>query len=238
MNPEKFPVVLLHGLACDPYLWETIEGYLQRAGFQIHQPLVRNQDSISKMAEFVLKEVDGSFILGGLSMGGYICFEIWRQAPERVQAMILCDTDHRLDTPERRKAREQMMCLVEKGKFNQMAALFHRTLTSQDYLNDEEKSKKLMEMIYRTPSEEYLRQQNAIFNRPDSSDTLATIECPTLLLCGEFDLKTPPAVHEEMASKIPSAQLDIISGAGHLPTLEAGDTVGPLIRDWLLRLED
>ena len=49
------------------------------------------------MAEFVLKEVEGEFILGGLSMGGYVSFEIWRQAPERVKAMILCDTKHRLD---------------------------------------------------------------------------------------------------------------------------------------------
>ena len=55
---------------------------------------MRNQDSISKMAEFVLEEVDGEFILGGLSMGGYVSFEIWRKASERVNAMILCDTKH------------------------------------------------------------------------------------------------------------------------------------------------
>ena len=66
MNPTQYPVVLLHGLACDPYLWETTEGYLQKAGFEVHQPLMRNQDSISKMAEFVLEEVEGEFILGGL----------------------------------------------------------------------------------------------------------------------------------------------------------------------------
>ena len=76
MNPEQYPVVLLHGLACDPYLWETTERHLHKAGFEVHQPLVRNQDSISKMAEFVLEEVEGEFILGGLSMGGYVSFEI------------------------------------------------------------------------------------------------------------------------------------------------------------------
>ena len=90
MNPEKFPVVLLHGLACDPYLWETIEGYLQRAGFQIHQPLVRNQDSISKMAEFVLKEVEGRLnIYSSFSHSEHILFWnflrkwiVWRQEIE------------------------------------------------------------------------------------------------------------------------------------------------------------
>ena len=238
MNPGQYPVVLLHGLACDPYLWETTEGHLQQAGFEVHQPLLRNQDSISKMAEFVLEEFEGEFILGGLSMGGYVSFEIWRRAPERVKAMILCDTKHRLDTPERIKAREQTMRLVEKGKFDQMASLFHGMLTAPDYLNDVQKSEKLMAMIYRTSPEEYLRQQTAIFNRPDSTETLATIDCPTLILCGELDQITPPAIHQEMASKIPRSQLEIISGAGHLSTLEAGDKVGRIICNWILGLAD
>jgi pimeloyl-ACP methyl ester carboxylesterase len=190
------------------------------------------------MAEFVLEEVEGEFILGGLSMGGYVSFEIWRQAPERVKALILCDTKHRLDTPERVKAREQTMRLVEKGKFDQMASLFHGMLTAPDYLNDVQKSEKLMAMIYRTSPEEYLRQQTAIFNRPDSTETLATIDCPTLILCGELDQITTPAIHQEMAGKIPRSQLEIIPGAGHLSTLEAGDKVGPIICNWILGLAD
>ena len=119
-----------------------------------------------------------------------------------------------------------------------MAKLFHGMLTAPDYLHDVEKSEKLMAMICRTSSEEYLRQQTAIFNRPDSTETLATIDCPTLILCGELDQITPPAVHQEMASKISGAQLEIISGSGHLPTLEAGDKVGSLICSWLLGLAD
>ena len=238
MNPTQYPVVLLHGLACDAYLWETPKEHLERAGFEIYQPLMRNQDSISKMAEFVLEEVEGEFILGGLSMGGYVSFEIWRQAPERVKAMILCDTRHRLDNPDRAKAREQTMRLVEKEKFNQMAKLFHGMLTTPDYLHDVEKSENVMSMIYRTSPEEYLRQQTAIFNRPDSTETLATIYCPTLILSGELDQITPPAVHQEMASKISGAQLEIISGAGHLSTLEAGDKVGSLICNWILGLAE
>ena len=238
MNPRVYPVVLLHGLACDPYLWKATEEYLQRAGFEVYQPPMRNQDSIPKMAEFVLDEVEGEFMLGVPSMGGYVYFEIWRQAPDRVKAMILCNTKHRLDSPDRVKAREQTMRLVEKGKFDQKANLFHGMLTAPDYLHDVEKSEKLMAMIYRTSSEEYLRQQTAIFNRPDSTETLATIDCPTLILCGELDQITPPAVHQEMTNKISGAQLEIIPGAGHLSTLEAGEKVGPLICNWLLGLAD
>ena len=199
---------------------------------------MRNQDSISKMAKFVLEEVEGEFILGGLSISGYVSIEIWRQAPQRVKTMILCNTRHRLDNPDRAKAREQTMHLVEKGKFDQMAKLFHGMLTAPEYLHDIEKSEKLMAMIYRTSSEEYLRQQTAIFNRPDSTETLATIYCPTLILCGELDQITLPTVHQEMASKISGTQLEIITGAEHLSTLEAGDKVGLLICSWLLGLAD
>ena len=205
--------------------------YLQKADFEVHQPTMRDQDSTFKMAEFVLEKVEGDFIPGGLSMGGYVAFEIWRQAPARVKAIILCDTMHRLDNTERVKARKQTMQLVQKGKFDQMTRLFRRMLAAPDYLEDIEKSEKLMAIIYRTSPEEYLRQQTAIFNRPDSTETLATIDCPALIISGELDQITPPVVHEEMAGKLPNAQLEIISGAGHLSTLEAGETVGPAIRN-------
>ena len=119
-----------------------------------------------------------------------------------------------------------------------MAKLFHGMLTAPEYLHDDEKSEKLMSMIYRTSPEEYLKQQTAIFNRPDSTETLVTIDCPTLIFCGELDQITPPTVHQEMASKISGAKLEIISGAGHLSTLEAGDKVGPLICNWILGLAD
>ena len=88
-----------------------------------------------------------------------------------------------------------------------MAKLFHGMLTAPDYLHDVEKSEKLMAMTCRTSSEEYLRQQDAIFNRPVSTKTLATIDCSTLILCGELNQITPPAVHQEMANKISGAQL-------------------------------
>ncbi len=71
MSPEQYPVVLLHGLACDPYLWETTEGHLQKAGFEVHQPLMRNQDSISKMAEFVLRRSRENSFLG--TFNGWLC---------------------------------------------------------------------------------------------------------------------------------------------------------------------
>ena len=184
------------------------------------------------MAEFVLEEVEGEFVLGGLSMGGYVSFEIWRQAPERVKAMILCDTKHRLDNPDRVKAREQTMQLVEKGKFDQMAKLFHGMLTAPEYLHDVEKSEKLMSMIYRTSPEEYLRQQTAIFNRPDSTKTLVTIDCPTLIFGGSLIKSLLPqfirkwlAKYQELNLKS-SQELDIYPSSKPVTRLGRSSAIG------------
>ena len=65
-----------------------------------------------------------------------------------------------------------------------------------------------------------------------------TYNCTTLILCGELDQITLPTVHQEMASKISGTQLEIITGAEHLSTLEAGDKVRLLICSWLLGLAD
>lgn len=238
MQPGSLPIVLLHGLGCDPYLWHPVEMNLTQAGFEVLQPQMRDQESIEEMARHVLAQLEGPFVLGGLSMGGYVSLEIWRQAPERVQALLLCDTNYKPETPERRQAREQAMNLVRQGKFEQMARLFRDALTAPAYLEDESRSQALLEMIRRTPPEAYLRQQTAILTRADSSATLATIQCPTLILCGELDQMTPPELHRHMAEAIPNARLELIPGAGHLAPLEAGSTVGPLIRNWLLQLPD
>jgi pimeloyl-ACP methyl ester carboxylesterase len=57
--------------------------------------------------------------------------------------------------------------------------------------------------------------------RPDSTATLATITCPTLVVVGEQDGLTPPAEAEKLAAGIKGAKLVKVPGAGHLPCIES-----------------
>jgi pimeloyl-ACP methyl ester carboxylesterase len=79
-----------------------------------------------------------------------------------------------------------------------------------------------------------LRQQTAMLNRADTSDVLARIKCPTLVLCGRQDQPTPPEVHEEIAASIDNAMLVVIEDCGHLAPLEQPEATTAAMRAWLL----
>lgn len=91
----------------------------------------------------------------------------------------------------------------------------------------------LRQMTQRVGKAAYLRQQQAIIDRPSSLEALSTITVPTLIICGEADAITPVSCSEEMAAQIPGAALHIIPDCGHLSSLEKPETVTALLREWL-----
>jgi pimeloyl-ACP methyl ester carboxylesterase len=90
-----------------------------------------------------------------------------------------------------------------------------------------------MAMAERVGKDAFIRQQKAIMSRIDIRPSLGRIACPTLVLCGRDDQLTPLALHEEMASLIRGAQLDVIDHCGHLSTMERPDAVTAELRQWL-----
>jgi len=82
-------------------------------------------------------------------------------------------------------------------------------------------------------NEVFEHQQRAIMARPDSRPTLKTITCPTLVICGQDDLITPPALAQEIADGIKQAKLEIIPQCGHLATLDQPEAVSELLLDWI-----
>src|SRR5258707_229533 len=82
-------------------------------------------DSMSAIARRILASAPPRFALIGLSMGGYLSFEIMRQAPERVAKLVLLDTSARPDTPEQSEARRAQIELAESGRLSEaLDALF------------------------------------------------------------------------------------------------------------------
>jgi poly(3-hydroxyoctanoate) depolymerase len=72
-----------------------------------------------------------------------------------------------------------------------------------------------------------------VTEKPDLTDDLPRIQAPTLLLWGEADPISPPAVGRFLAQRIPTARLEIIPGGGHLFATQQPERVAPLIRDHL-----
>ncbi|PAX07785.1 alpha/beta fold hydrolase [Sphingomonas lenta] len=226
------PLVLLPGLACDEGLWAPqLTALSGPADMRVADTL--QDDSLPAMAARVLADAPDRFALAGLSMGGYLAFEIMRQAPERVQKLALLDTSARPDTPEQAEKRADTVAALDRiGMGGVMQAGLDTLLAAGA---SSELRRAVVAMGERVGADAYRRQQRAIAARPDSRPMLFQIAVPTLVLVGEEDALTPPAVAREMADAIPHATLVQVPGSGHLSTLERPDAVTAAMRDWLAR---
>ncbi|KON80685.1 alpha/beta hydrolase [Azoarcus sp. PA01] len=232
---EKMNLLLLPGLLNGASLFEhQADGLADVVGITIAD--LTGSDSMAGLAEDALAQApEGPFVLAGMSMGGYVAFEILRRAPHRVRALALLSTSARPDTPEATAAREE---LIELGATDFPAVIekLLARMSHPEHANTPEVGGVFQSMATGLGYEVFVRQQRAIIGRADSRPTLAEIECPTLVLCGQEDLITPPAVHRELAAGISGARLHVIEECGHLVPLEQPEQVTGLLRDWLAAL--
>jgi pimeloyl-ACP methyl ester carboxylesterase len=229
---QKTALVLLPGLLCDQALWRAQIRALDNVAEAWVADLTRD-DSLEAMARRTLEAAPPRFALAGLSMGGYCALEMMRQAPERVERLALLDTGARADTPEQTARRRGLIELAEKGEFKGVTPRLLPLLIHPDRLEDAKLVGEVTAMATRVGKDAFLRQQMAIMGRIDSRPSLARIACPTLVLCGREDQLTPRALHEEMASLIAGARLDVIDHCGHLSSMERPEAVTAELRQWL-----
>lgn len=228
----KTPLVLIPGLLCDAALWRHQVESLAPIAEPIVADVTRDE-SMAAMACSVLNAAPKRFALAGLSMGGYVAQEILRQAAGRVLRLALLDTSARADTAEQSARRRGLIELAQKGDFKGVTSRLLPLLLHPDRLADEELTAAVTAMAERVGKDAFLRQQRAIMGRSDGRPSLAAIACPTLVLCGRQDALTPVPLHEEIAARIPGAQLEIIENCGHLSTLERSREVTAALQRWL-----
>jgi pimeloyl-ACP methyl ester carboxylesterase len=226
------PLILLPGLLLDERLYGAQTAALADcAEMQVMD--LTGADSIAAMAAAVLAEAPERFALCGLSMGGYVAFEIMRRAPERVTKLALLDTQARPDSAEARARRRDLIALAERGAFETATARLWPLFVHPDRHEDEALNAIIAAMARRVGRDGFLRQQKAILNRVDSRPGLAAIACPTLVLTGRQDLLTPVEVHYEIAAAIPAATLVVLPHCGHLSPLEQPAMVNAQLAAWL-----
>jgi len=230
------PLILVPGLLCDEALWAPqVASLADVADIAIAD--TRSDDSIAGMAERLLADAPERFALCGLSMGGYVSFEVMCIAPERVTRLALLDTAAGADTPERTAARRELVTLAGRGEdgFEQVIEHHLPGFIHPARLLNTELCDTIRASAQNVGAETYARQQEAIIGRRDQRPNLGAISCPTLVLCGRQDNLTPLALHEEIAAGIPGASLEAVEDCGHLSTLECPDDVNRALTDWLER---
>lgn len=227
-------LVLVPGLNCTGEVYApALSTLAQRANLFVANVL--NAESIAEMAADVLASAPHRFSLAGHSMGGYVAFEILRQAPERVEKLALIATLPGPDKPEQTQNRRRAMDLVKKGRFMAVARANVDVAMHRSNAVKPEHIALRLRMAEQVGPDTYLRQQEAIITRPDSRPLLGEIKGPTIVIAGEDDQIMPLAEVSEMASAIPDAQLIVVPQAGHFVPIEQPDAVNRALLDWLDR---
>lgn len=233
------PLLLIPGTLCDDRMWQHQVADLEALCAGIQHADITRADSVAAIARQVLRDAPGQFSLAGFSMGGIVAMEIWRQAPHRVLRLALLDTNARQEEPARLQLRLQQMEWARQGMLRDVVVeelMPH--YFSEEHQNNGVLREAIMDMALSLGIRVFLRQCQALNSRPDSTNTLASINCPCLVLCGAEDRLCPPALHRVMAAAIPGAELAIIEHSGHFSPLEAPGRVNAAMRQWLAKPSD
>lgn len=244
------PVLLLHAFPLNSAMWEPqIEALSDRYRFIAPDltgfggsaaPEGRDAYSMETWAaeiEALLSELALERVaLVGLSMGGYLAFELLRRSPERFSALVLADTKAEADPPAGVEKRTKQQEMVEGGKRDELIEALTGALlgepTREKKADVVEKVRSLMD----NPAAGFVGGLEAMKKRPDSTDELSRIKVPTLIIVGENDAVTPPEAARAMHEHIGESRLVVIPEAGHLSNLEAPEAFNGALAEFLTSL--
>lgn len=244
------PIVLAHAFPLDHRVWEWQIRELS-ARFRVLAPDLRGFGrttvtsgvvTIEQMADDLAAMLDAlaieePIVLGGLSMGGYVAFQFVRRHRQRLAGVILCDTRATADSEEVRENRLRTAeRILNEGTAFLADQMLPRLCCERTFRRQPEVVEKLHRMILDQPPEGVAAAARGMACRSDSRDLLERIDCPTLVLVGQFDAISPPEEMEQMARAIPGASIVVVPDAGHMAPLENGQFVNQAIQDFLSRL--
>ncbi len=178
-------------------------------------------ESITAMAQRLLAAAPDRFAAIGLSMGGIVALEVHRLAPQRITHLALLDTTPHADSPQRRELRNEQVEQAQRGQLRELLVeslkplyLAQRSRGNQALLD------RIVAMGLELGPAVFRRQSLALRDRQSYLDTLSTIRCPSLVLCGREDSLCPVDLHVDMAARIRGADLVALTDCGHLSTME------------------
>jgi pimeloyl-ACP methyl ester carboxylesterase len=225
-------ILLLHAFPVGMRLWEQLvmpDGWRAIApalpGFDgTPLPPVDSTsiDDYSRVAVALMNSLGvRDFVVGGVSMGGYAAFGVWRAAASRCRGVVLSDSRAAADTEQGRAARDAMLTLVRRGGPSAVAdEMLPKLLGPTSHARRPEVVSRVRALIESQTAEGIAGAVVRLRDRPDSTPLLGAVHVPALVIVGAEDTLTPPAESETMRSALPQAVLDVIPGTGHLPCIE------------------
>jgi pimeloyl-ACP methyl ester carboxylesterase len=244
------PLLLIHGFPFDHALWRHQLAALTRcrrlapdlrgAGAST-VPEPPDDYSMARYADDLVEVLDAldipQAVICGLSMGGYILFELLRRHAHRVRAAIFCNTKVAADSAEAKRGRDELAVLAQRQGARAVADTLLPKLVARATLGARpEVVAEVRAMITRAPVAGIIGALRALRDRPDSTPMLDAIRVPALVVAGDDDQITPAAGMQEMARAIPGAQFALIPAAGHVAPLEQPIVASEALAHFLGRL--
>ncbi len=234
MRPE---LLLLPGMLCDAAFWSAQVNALADIR-TVRVPHYGLAGSIAAMADAVLRDAPGVFDLAGHSMGGRVAQEIVRRAPVRVRRLALFATDYRGFADERARDAEaaqhgETLARVRAIGIAAWAEEWAKAMVAPERLQDAVLLSAVAAMFARCTIEQLSAHMLAGLTRPDFSDLLPRIACPTLVCAGSEDRLRTVETHRAIAALVPGARLVVLERCGHMVAMEQPQAVTAALRDWL-----
>jgi pimeloyl-ACP methyl ester carboxylesterase len=239
-------MVLLHPTPLDHHFWLpaaaafTGEYRLLLPDLPGHggSPLLPEPMTLQSMAAAVLRLLDArgieAAVFCGCSIGGYLLYELWRQAPQRMRALVIASAKPHADSEEGRRARLQTIATIAaQGTAPFFDAMLQGLVGEPARREDPQIDQRLRQMMERMPAASAMAVQRALMERPDSRLTAATIRVPVAVLAGVLDRVSTPAELRELADLVPGSAYFLLPGMGHYAPYEQPRLVGALIRRFL-----
>jgi pimeloyl-ACP methyl ester carboxylesterase len=243
------PLLLVHGFPLDHTMWEGQICDLA-SDFQLIAPDLRGfgasdvTDGTVTMQRLAMDlgelldalEVAEPVVLCGLSMGGYVAWEFWRQYRSRIKKLILCDTKAVPDTPEAAQTRlESAARAIQEGTGFLSDTMIEKLFAPETGKNQPHLIRDTRQKILNTSPIGVAATLRGMAQRSDATDLLPEINVPTLVICGQHDAISTVDEMRRMADRISGSRFVMIPNAGHMAPLECPGPVNQAIRDFLKR---
>jgi len=227
------PVVMIPGMMCDERIFAH---QIEELGTdtEVYIADISKYSSIQELASDVLKNSPPNFFLVGHSMGGIVAMEMCSQEPDRIEKLVIMDSNPKPELEETKLKREPQIRNVISGNLAQVM----KEEMKPNYLADSYKQKDIlntcMEMALTLGPEVFVRQSRALQDRDDQQSTLKDLNIPVLIMCGAEDKLCSLEKHELMHNIINDSKLEVVMDAGHMPTLEQPQKTTEVIKSWLM----